>query len=297
MTRRTCREHESGQRDSKYRRCSCIIAKHKQDQPSHNKNRLCMAVYVPLMCERSWRGSKLRESFICITFQFCAIFTTTTRGSVSRHSLLFLRIQLPRAIYLYGEMSHQRRHAVQCSLNWQITGSQTDEGKNTQHGADSQPFQHPRCNNNNHYHLKYPFPYCYPPLKYVFLCANLDIKHMLITITDRNEPAAWREFPLISFHAELEINKWSTTPSVQTGSSVHRTGRQEASLGTPAPNTIVVVSSLALQARDRHWENKQCLSVTSCTDRGSRMHRSRPGNHRHSDCRASPQVTVFIVPW
>ena len=41
-------------------------------------------------------------------------------------------------------------------------------------------------------------------------------------------------------------------PFVQTGSSVHRTGRQEASLGTPAPNTIVVVSSLALQARDRH---------------------------------------------
>lgn len=74
-----------------------------------------------------------------------------------------------------------------------------------------------------------------------------------------------------SFQAELEINKWSTPPYIQTGRSVHRAGRQEASLGTPAPNTIVVVSSLALQARDRQQQNKLCLPATRFTDRRSRM--------------------------
>lgn len=98
-------------------------------------------------------------------------------------------------------------------------------------------------------------------------------------------PLHKESFPPTSFQAKLEINKWATPPFVQTGSSVHRTGRQEASLGTPAPNTIVVVSSLALQARDRHWENKQCLSVTRCTDRGSRMHVGGTGT-----ADASPQI-------
>lgn len=63
------------------------------------------------------------------------------------------------------------------------------------------------------------------------------------------------------FQAELQINKWSTPPYVQTGSSLHRTGRQEASLGTPVPNTIVVASSLALYAA-RQTVRKQTLPLS-----------------------------------
>lgn len=72
------------------------------------------------------------------------------------------------------------------------------------------------------------------------------------THANNNYRSSWthciRRVSPVSFQAALQINKWCTPPSVQTGSSLHRTGRQEASLGTPVPNTIVVASSLALYA-------------------------------------------------
>lgn len=85
------------------------------------------------------------------------------------------------------------------------------------------------------------------------------------THANNNHRSSWphciRRVSPASFQAELRINKWSTPPYVQTGSSLHRTGRQEAPLGTPVPNTIVVASSLALYAA-RQTVRKQTLPLS-----------------------------------
>ena len=58
--------------------------------------------------------------------------------------------------------------------------------------------------------------------------------------------------PLNPLSSMAVINKCPPLPLVQTGSVVRRTGRQATPLGTPDPNTIVVMTTRALRASGRH---------------------------------------------
>lgn len=75
------------------------------------------------MCEwdKQLPEFKLWESLLCIHLNSVCYVKTL---SSARHPLLkqYLEIEHPRATYLDKEMNHQRRHALLCSLGWQITG-------------------------------------------------------------------------------------------------------------------------------------------------------------------------------
>lgn len=120
---------------------------------------------------RKLPGFKLWDSLVCIDLN-CVFISVSMKKKYRLQCFQTSTLTTSRNVTSTGNIFVRGNESSKTTC-FTVLGqlAETHMKGNAQHGVDSQPFQHPCCSNNNHYHLKYPFPHCYPLLN-MYSCAR-----------------------------------------------------------------------------------------------------------------------------